>query len=103
MTTLQLWDEPRKRVTSIQNELNNRLTAIRSSDTLSPAGRRIELARATQHAQRQIDALRKEHTAARDARRQQLETHLFGISTTTSVADTRDAYDRANRLDTQPI
>ena len=90
-----------ERARQIQNRLRDRVADVRSRKDLSGEGRRRQIAKAKDEADKAMRKLRVENEAARQQREETLLRRLFGNTAArdaTSVVSFRDAQDRAERL-----
>jgi hypothetical protein len=88
-------------VASIQRQLDDHLTAIRGQRSFSDAGRKTEMAKSVLAARAQVDKMRSEFVAEREARRAGLSKIVFGSAHELKGSDVivnRDAQDRAAQL-----
>jgi hypothetical protein len=96
------YDEVRPRLEGIQQRLNADVNAIRNNRSLTPAGRKREMAKVVLEAKKQVNRIKDEHVADREKRRNSYERLAFGISEfdvdPSTLIAARDAQDRAQRL-----
>lgn len=95
---------PREKIAAIQRRLDSAAALIRDSNSFSDQGRRAELAKLTQKAREERDAIKAEYIKARKERRESLEKRLFGITGEPSAPELmlmRDARIRAGALKTE--
>jgi hypothetical protein len=98
--SLDHYETARRRVGSIQARLNETIDSIRSNPSLSASGRRAEMARATADANKMAARVKTEIVGARDQRRNELTSYLFGRGPGESdVLAVRDAADRAAKIE----
>ena len=100
MSSIDHYAEGRTRISRIQKRLDEQIEILRVNSSLSPQGRRAEMAKYTVQARQAADKVRNEHVAARKTKRDQLERHLFGAESSGDVALMRDAQDRAKAIET---
>jgi hypothetical protein len=98
--SIDQYAEGRRRVSRIQARLDETIENLRANPSLSPQGRRAEMARATVDATKLADRLRNETVTARKTERDQLVRHLFGAESASAVMLVRDAQDRAAKIET---
>lgn len=89
-----------QRAERIRAQLRAEAQRINDSGDLSDTGRRRQLAAAYTRARTEMDKVKRDLTASRRARRDQLQRELFGAVRTdpTSIVSHRDALDRADRI-----
>jgi hypothetical protein len=98
--SLDSYEDSRRRMNSIQARLNETIDSLRANTSLSPQGRRAEMARATVAATQMADKVKDEIVTARKQQRDQLEKHLFGLSPNEGgILAARDAADRAAKIE----
>jgi hypothetical protein len=101
MSALDHYEEGRRRIARVQARLDEKIEGLRINTSLSPQGRRIEMAKATVEARKQADKLKSEVVTARQQHRNELTRYLFGLSPEEGgILTMRDAQDRAAKLET---
>lgn len=94
----------RAKVADIQQRLNSAIGDIRENESFSEQGRRQEMAKLALQAKRDAEALKERFVSERNARRESLETGLFGSLLEPSPAELmvlRDSRDRAQAIKSQ--
>lgn len=84
----------------VQRRYHGRVTELRQRRDLSDDGRRRQMAKAKQAADKEMSQIRQQEVTDRDAREQELTRRLFGGTARDAASATsrRDAEDRAQRL-----
>lgn len=89
---------PREQMSRIRASLDNQVSQIRESRTLSDHGRKLEMAKALGEHRKKAAGLREQFGAEAKARRKELHQRLFGLPSGGDVLAFRDAADRADQL-----
>jgi hypothetical protein len=98
--SLDHYSDARRRISSIQHNLDQNIESLRRNPSLSTQGRRAEMAKATLDAQQMVARVRNEIVGARKAEHDRLTKHLFGMSPDEGgVLAARDAADRAAKIE----